>query len=90
MARNAGSRPAECAALDGVDQGAEESEWPYPVLVANNGTPKERPEVEDVPGMWSDSESEELDERPSRCGKASSAQPTKEFENYPELLPFWN
>ncbi len=65
VARDAGSRPVECVALEGVDQGVEESKGSDPVLVAHNGSPKARPEVEDVPGVWSDSDSEE-DERPAR------------------------
>ncbi len=36
--------------------------------------------MDDVPGVWSDSESEE-DERSSRWGKAPSAQNTKEVDD---------
>jgi hypothetical protein len=61
----------------GEDQGVEESKGSDPV-----------PVVDDVPGGWSDSDSEE-DERPSRWGKAPSALPASELEDCPDLLPSW-
>ncbi len=50
----------------------EESQESDPESLAHNVATVERPEVDDVPGVWSDSESEE-DERPSRWGKTPSA-----------------
>ncbi len=64
-ARVEGPHPVECVVLEEVDEGVEESKESNPEPLAHNVASVVRPEMDDVPGAWCDSESEE-DERPSR------------------------
>ncbi len=53
--------------LGEVDEGVEESKESNPEPLGHNVAPVMRPEVNDVPKVWCDSESEE-DERPALGG----------------------